>query len=199
VAAPREAISALLARAAQAQPADRPLPHAFAEWRSRVARAAETAPTPGDLARAAISAEPDLARLRDVAARIAAGDWGPWPPAEDQLRELADRVRKTAESALLVNEAQRRAQVDGVLAEAAATRYCGAGGELAARRFEESAWCAWKRGREEDARLCIAAARGFRERPPADNPVARALVERALGPSLEALRAEQASSLLVRP
>ena len=197
--APREALSALLARAAEAQPADRPLPHAFAEWRSRVARPATETPTPGDLARAALSAEPDLPRLREVAARVVGGDWGPWPPAPEALRELAEKVRKTAGSSLLVNEAQRRAQVDAVLAEAAESRYGGAGGELAARRFEECAWCAWKRGREEDARLCIAAARGFRERPPGENPVARALVERALGPILEALRSEQASSLLVRP
>jgi len=155
--------------------------------------------TPGELARAALSVEPDLARLREIAARVATGDWGPWPPAPEALRELAEKVRKTAESSLLVNEAQRRTQVDAVLAEAAESRYRGAGGELAARRFEECAWCAWKRGNEEDARLCIAAARGFRERPPGENPVARSLVERALGPFLEALRSEQASSLLVRP
>ena len=197
--APREALAALMARAAEAQPADRPLPHAFAEWRSRVARPAEGTPTPGDLAREALAAETDLARLREVAARVAAGDFGPWPPAPEALRELAEKVRKTAESPLLVNEAQRRAQVDAVLAEAAEARYRPPGGELAARRFEECAFSARKRGHESDARLCLAAARAFRERPPAENPVARALVERALGPFLEALRAEQASSLLVRP
>ena len=197
--APREALAALLSRAAASQPADRPLPHAFAEWESRIARAGEGASTPGDLARATLSSEPDLPRLREVAARLAAGDWGPWPPPPETLRELAEKVRKTAESSLLVNEAQRRAQVDAVLVEAAEARYGAGGAEHTARRFEESAYCAWKRGREPEALLCIAAARGLRERPPGENPVARALLERALGPFLEALRSEQASSLLVRP
>ena len=38
-----------------------------------------------------------------------------------------------------------------------------------------------------------------REQPPRDNPVARALLDRALRPLLEALREEEASSPLVRP
>ena len=199
--APREALAALLARAAESQPADRPLPHAFSEWRSRVARPPEGASTPGDLARAALSAEPDRAQLREVAARVEAGELGPWPPPPETLRALAEKVRKMSESSLLVNEPQRRAQVDAVIADAVELLYAGAGGggELAARRLEEHAYGAWQRGSEVEARASIAAARAFRERAAADNPVARALVVRALAPFLEALRAEQASSLLARP
>jgi hypothetical protein len=197
--APRDAIAAVLARAAESQPLERPLPHSFSEWRSRVAKPPDGAGTPGDLARAALAAEPDRAQLREVAGRVEAGDIGPWPPAPDVLRALAEKVRKMAESSLLVNEPQRRAQVDAVIGDAVESLYAGAGGELAARRFEEHAYGAWKRGQEAEALASIAAARGFRERAPSDNPVARALVMRALAPFLEALRAEQASSLLARP
>lgn len=199
VEAPRSALAALLSRAAAAQPGERPLPHAFAEWRGRVARPAEGTPTPGELARAALTAEPDVAGLREVASRVAAGEIGPWPPPPETLRELAEKVRKALESPLLVNESQRRAQVDAVIADTVASRYAGAGGEVTAGRLEECAYGAWKGGREEEALGCIAAARAFRERAPADNPVARALVERALRPFLEALRAEQSSSLVARP
>jgi hypothetical protein len=199
VEATREAAAALLARAAEAQPPDRALPHAFTEWRARVARPPEGAGPPGACVRAALDAPLEMADLRAVTERVAAGGLGPWPPPIETLRELAERVRKTAESPLLVNEQQRRAQVDQVIAEAVAMRYDALAGERTAQRLEESAYGAWRHGREPEARACLAAARAFRERAPADNPVARALLERALGPMLEALRAEQAESLVVRP
>jgi hypothetical protein len=199
VAAPPEALAALVAAAAEAQPADRALPHAFAEWRTRVARPPEGARSPGELARAALPASDEMALVRVVAERIGTGALGPWPPPIETLRELAERVRKTAESPLLVNEPQRRAQVDEVIGDAVEARFAAPAGERTARRFEECAFVDWKRGRGEDARACLAAARAFRERAPRDNPAARALLERALAPMLEALRAEQASSLLVKP
>jgi hypothetical protein len=198
-AAPRDAIAVLLARAAERQPPDRALPVAFVEWRSRIARAPEGGATPGELARAAFEVEPLPSLLREVAEAVAAGAYGPWPPDFDVLRELAEKVRDTAQSQLLVNDQQRRAQVDAVLADAAETRFGGAGGERTAARFEESAYAAWKRGRDDEARRCLAAARAFREQPTRDNPVARALLERSLRPLLEALREEQAASLLVKP
>jgi hypothetical protein len=199
LAAPREALALLLARAAEAQPRERALPHAFAEWRSRVARPPEDARAPGELAREALPVELEMGLLREVAARVAGGALGPWPPPLDALRELAERVRKTAESPLLVNEQQRRAQVDEVVGDAVELRFAGAAAERTAQRLEECAYAAWKQGREDEARALLASARAFRERPPRDNPVARAMVERALAPLLEALRAEQASSLVVRP
>jgi hypothetical protein len=198
--APRDAIAALFARAAAVQPPDRALPAAFTEWRARLARPPEGTATPGELARAALGGgEPLASLLREVAEAVVAGTYGPWPPDFDVLRGLAEKVRDTAQSQLLVNDQQRRAQVDAVLADAAETRFGGAAGERNAARFEEVAWAAWKRGREDEARRCLAAARAFREQPARDNPVARALLERALRPLLEALREEQAASLLVKP
>jgi hypothetical protein len=199
VAVEREAASALLARAAEAHPPDRALPHAFAEWRAHVARPSDPAALPGALARAALDAPLEIGLVREVAERVAAGALGPWPPALELLRELAERVQKTAASPLLVNEAQRRAQVEQVVGDALEARYAAPAAEHTALRLEEAAHVAWRRGHLDEARALLAGARAFRERPPRDNPLARALLERALGPMLEALRTEQASSLLVKP
>jgi hypothetical protein len=195
----REALAVLLARAAAAQAADRALPQAFEEWRSRVARPPEGARPPGELAREALGAGADLAAAREVAQRVTEGGLGPWPPPFEALRALADRVRQAGESPLLVNEQQRRAQVENVIGDALDERFAGAAGETAAQRLEEAAHAAWRRGAADDARRLLAAAAVFRERPPRDNPVARALLDRVLGPMLEMLRDERAASPVVRP
>jgi len=199
VRAPREALAVLLSRAAAAQAADRALPQAFEEWRSRVARPAEGAQAPGELARGALGASADLGAAREVAQRIAEGALGPWPPPFDSLRELAEKVRQAGESPLLVDDQQRRAQVENVVGDALEARFAGAGGEATAQRLEEAAHAAWQHGDEAGARSLLAAAAVFRERAPRDNPVARALVERVLGPMLEMLREERSASPLVRP
>jgi hypothetical protein len=199
VSAPRDAVAALLARAAEAQPPDRALPPAFEEWRSQVARPAAGTRTPGDLVRAALPEPADLGRAREVAARVAAGELGPWPPPLEQLRALAEKVRQISESSLLVSDDQRRAQTEGAIGDALEARYEAAARERTAQRLEEGAYVAWRRGREPEARALLATATVFRERSPRDNPAARALLDRVLGPMLEALRDERASSLLVRP
>ncbi len=197
--APRESVAALLARGAEAQPADRALPQAFGEWRSRIARAPAGAATPGMLARAAVDAAPSPSLLREVADAVAAGSWGPWPPGFEVLHAVAEKVRDTANSQLLVDDQQRRAQVDAVIDDALDDRYAPPAAERTALRFEELAYTAWKHGRADEAQRCIGAARAFRELPPRENPVARALLDRALRPLLDVLRDEEASSPLVRP
>jgi hypothetical protein len=197
--APRESIAALLANAAEAQPPDRALPQQFGEWRTRIARAPAGTATPGALARAAIDGAPTPSLLREVADAIAAGAYGPWPPEFEALHAVAEKVRDTAKSQLLVNEQQRTAQVDGVISDALDARYAEPAGERTATRFEEFAYAAWKRNRNDEAQRCIAAAHSFREQPARDNPVARALFDRALRPLLDALQQEAAASPLVRP
>lgn len=194
VAVSRDALAALIARAAAAQPSDRALPPGFGEWRGRVAKPPEGTPTPGEEARAALATEePTPSLLREVAASVAEGALGPWPPEFAVLRELAEKVRDTAKSQLLVDDQQRRAQVDALLDDAAEASFSGARAEIAAQRLEETAHARWRRGREDEARRCVAAARAFREQPPRDNPVARALLERAIGPLLAALEQQDAA------
>ena len=197
--APRESIAVLLAKAAEAQPSDRALPQQYGEWRTRIARAPAGAATPGALARAAIDAAPAPSLLREVAEAVVAGTYGPWPPAFEVLHALAEKVRDTAKSQLLVDDQQRRAQIDAAISDALEARYAEPAAERTAARFEEFAYAAWKHGRSEEAERCIAAARSFRETPARENPIARALLDRALQPLLDALREQDESSPVVRP
>lgn len=194
-AAPRAALAALLARAAEAHPSDRALPPPFVEWRSRIARPSDDgAATPGDLARAAFDTEPLPSLLREVAEGVATGAFGPWPPDFEALRGWGERISDIAKSTLLVDDQQRRAQVDAVLEEAVDARFGSAAAIRVAQRFEELAYAAWRGGDEARARGCIAAARAFRAGSPRENPVARALLERALRPLLEMLQEQQAAA-----
>jgi hypothetical protein len=134
-----------------------------------------------------------------VVEAVAEGSVGPWPPDFDVLRALGERISDVAKSELLVDDQQRRAQVDGILDEAVEARFSGDGATRIAHRFEEIAYAAWQRGDEAQARRCLAAARAFRDGAPRENPVARALLERALRPLLEALAERQAAAVTARP
>ncbi|MDJ0864523.1 MAG: hypothetical protein QNK03_00345 [Myxococcota bacterium] len=195
----REAVAALLARAAEAQPDDRALPIAFVESRARVARPAADATTPGEAARAALGGRAEAGDERRALELVEAGELGPWPPPPDALQAIAERVGERARSRLVVNEEQRRRQVEAALEDAVEERYAPPARERAAARLEESAHGFWQAGREPEARACLAAARAFRERPVRENAVALAMLRRALDPVLQGLREEESSSLLVKP
>lgn len=191
------ALKAVIARCAGAQPADRTPPRAFLEWRSRITD--ESAPTPGDLAREALGDEPTREGLERAAALARAGELGPWPPAEGPLRVAAEKLQEAATSTLVVSGATRREQIEGALAEAVREAFAGGGAAPLAARLAETGYLWWRAGRDDDARACLAAARGLREGAVEDQPVARALLELVLAPLLERLRQEEDSSLLVRP
>lgn len=199
VAAPVEAVRARLARVAALQPPDRVLPRAFVEWRGRVAQAPPGTQTPGERVREALPTEAEPGRLRQAVELVEQGEVGPWPPAGERLRAFAERLHGAARSEIVVTDTQRRERIDALLGELLEERFGGEAGERAATRWEETGYVRWRRGEEEVARVCLAAARSFRELPARQNPVARALLERALRPVLDALREEEKASLLVKP
>ena len=193
-----DSLRALLARIAAGQPPDRAFPRAFAEWRSRVTTHAPDTRTPGELARAELGNPPPETGKR-AAELVAAGELGPWPAPIPVLRKVAEDLQEALKSRLIVSGAQRRDRSEAALREAITLVFDPVRTERTAARFEETAYILWKRGREDDARACLAAARGLREGPAVDQPVARALLEAALGPVLEKLREEEKSSLIVKP
>ena len=81
--------------------------------------------------------------------------------------------------------------------------YTDEGAAREAHRFRETAYVFWKRGDEEAATACLAAALAFESSPIGENPVARAMLEIPLAPVLEKIDPEgedpQESSLLVKP
>jgi hypothetical protein len=196
VAAPPQAVRALIARCAREHPADRPLPTGFSEWRSRLADAPEDTPTPGDLAREAlpIAEEDRPERLARAVELVRSGVIGPWVPRGSALEGLAEKLGEIERGVIIVSGARRKEQVCQTLDEALAEIFAGAAGVHAARRFEESAYVLWKSGREDEARACLSAARAYREMEPQANPVARAALERLLGPLLERLESEEAAA-----
>jgi hypothetical protein len=192
VEAPRASVQALVARAASAQPADRPLPRGFGEWRTQVAAPPESAKTPGELAAEALGAESTPERLRRATELVRARELGPWPPPGELLQELATRLGESAQGTIIVAEPIRRQQVARILDDAAESAYAGAQASRAAACFGEAAYLLWKAGRDEDARAALAAARAFEAGPEAWAPVARAMLEVALAPVLEKLDREVA-------
>jgi hypothetical protein len=203
VEAPPDSVRALIARAAALQAADRSLPQGFSDWRARLTDVPEATPTPGELARQALGDGAGASDLHPALELVKRGRAGPWLPPRDALKGLADRLDVTISSPLIVSGATRREQVEKVIREFLEETYTEAISGREAHRFREAGYVFWKRGEEEAARACLAAALAFESSPIGANPVARAMLEIPLAPLLEKIGREEAEprepSLLVRP
>ena len=200
--APPDSVRALIARAAAVQAADRPLPQGFSEWRARLTNVQKDAPTPGELVRQALGDGPAASDLEPAVELVKQGRVGPWPPSQDALKGLAERLEDTISSPLIVSGGTRREQIDAVVGEFLEEHYTEAGVAREAHRFREAGYVFWKRGDEEAARTCLAAALAFESSPVGENPVARAMLEVPLAPVFEKIdqEGEEAeNSLLVKP
>jgi len=180
--APLEAIQALIARSAVAQPTDSPAPRSFVEWRSHIADPAEGSSTPGELARAALAA--DLGRavvlVRDQSI-------GPWPPPNETLSEIVQRLDDVAEGVVVVSAAAKQEQIDRELDEAVERVFDAGFATCTANRFEETAYIFWRADASEDARACLAAANAFRGSKSEFRELGRAMLEVVLAPALKAM------------
>jgi hypothetical protein len=196
----RAAAQALLARAAERQAHDRPVPRGFAEFRSHLSRAPQGAQTPGEEARAALGAGDVRAGARAAAALIRERKLGPWLPAGEPLRALAEKLQELSKGKIIVSGQARRAQADELLRDGGGEVFAGDEAARAAEWLEETAYVFWKTGREDDARACLAAAEDVTQ---GDSEVRRALLESALRPLLEQMQVEEReqekNSLLVKP
>lgn len=201
--APPDSVRALIARAAEAQAADRSLPPSFAEWRGRLTDVKEDASTPGELVRQALGDDPAGPDLQPAVELVKQGRVGPWPPSQDVLEGLAERLENTLSSPLIVSGETRREQIEAVIHEFQEETATDGGAARQAHRFREAAYVLWKEGDEEGARACLAAALAFESAPIGENPVARAMLEIPLAPVLEKIDREgeesKETSLLVTP
>jgi hypothetical protein len=184
-----ESVSALIARASAEHPKDRPLPRGFTEWRSRLCEAGEGAGTPGDLVRAELGSDASAEAISRAVTLVEEGEVGPWIPRAEVLDATVKKLRDLDESALIVSGATRREQAQEILDAALGELYSEPSASRAARRFEETAFVLWKTDRADDARACLRAAELFSQ-PPAENPVARAALQRLMRPVLESLEKE---------
>ena len=189
VEAPVDAVRALIKRSAAAQPADRPMPRAFAEWRSHIADPPEGASTPGELARTALAAD-DSGEVGDVGRAVAMlrdQSIGPWPPSNETLSEIAQRLSEVAEGVVVVSAAAKREQLDRALGEAVERVFEAEFAGRTANRFEETAYIFWRREALEDARACLAAAKVFRGSKAEFRELGRAMLEVVLAPTLKSI------------
>jgi len=185
--APIEAVRALIARAAAAQPADSPAPRAFAEWRAHIAEPADGSPTPGELARVALAADGarDAGDTTRALALLRDQSIGPWPPRDETLSEIVERLGEISEGAVVVSAAARQEQLDRVLDDAVERVFDAGFAACTANRFEETAYLFWRRGAPEDARACLAAADAFRGSKAGFRDLGRAMLEVVLAPALK--------------
>lgn len=181
---------ALVARAAALHSPGRPAPRGFSEWRSQLAPEEEKASLPGD--RVATALGDAVGSQEALVALVRAGRIGPWPPEDEALQRLHEKLREALESRLVVSGTAQQARIDALLDDAVGELYDEAGSRLTAHRLRESAYVLWRTGDEEAARACLAGARAFEAGDPRENPAARALVETLLGPALEAMVRERA-------
>ncbi len=189
VEAPVDAVRALIARSAAKQPADQPAPRAFAEWRTHIAEPAEGTSTPGELARAALVAD-DTAEIGDVGRALALlrdQSIGPWPPSNDTLSEIVQRLGEVAEGVVVVSAAAKQERLDQALDEAVDQVFEPGFAASTANRFEETAYIFWRQEALEDARGCLAAAKAFRGPKAEYRELGRAMLEVVLAPALKSI------------
>lgn len=187
---PRVALCALIRRASLAQPADRPLPGGFMEWRGRIFNESlEEEPTPGGLVRAEVEksgALPEVdASVEALIAAIMDGAAGPWPPASSWVSERMDEGR---ERVVGLEGGALEAGVDEWITEVAGALGAGEDSGLLARRLEELAWVRRQTDGIGDAATLIVAADAIVADEALRLRLAKARVESLFAPFLGELR-----------
>jgi hypothetical protein len=196
-----DAVRALIARVAGYQRPSRPAPRGFSEWRSRVTAVPDGTATPGETVRESL-AEVAPGHVERAAELIRQREIGPWPPENPALQTAAEKIVEIEKSELIVSASARREQADRIIDEALAEIFVEPFASRSAERFEEMGYVYWKWGRDDDARACLAAADAFRSPAPADQPLARVMLEILLGPVLDRLEegtGGEEDSLIVKP
>lgn len=167
------AVRALVSRIAAGHPSDRPFPSSFSEWRVRLSEGCEEGRTPGQIAREALAGSLPENALESIADEIRQGQLDAWPGDAGAMEAVGKQLQETTGGVAGATEEDRDAAFSAASRELFDERFAAKTGA----RFEESAFVAWKSGREDAARARLAAADAFRAEAPGDNPVARALVE----------------------
>jgi hypothetical protein len=166
-----------------------------------VTAAPEGTPTPGEAVRETLG-EVDPGCLERAAELLRQREIGPWPPENPALQTAAEKIVEIEKSELVVSASARREQADRIIGEALVEIFVEPFAPRCAERFEEMGYVYWKWGRDDDARACLAAADAFRGPAPADQPLARIMLEVLLGPVLDRLEegtGGEEDSLIVKP
>lgn len=189
----RDALRALVWRAARAQPVDRPLPTGYVEWRARLFDSAlEKEATPGEQIRTSLGEGDRAAGLAALCADVKAGVLGPWPPTTAWVGDWMDKGREAVDG--LEGDA-RGSAIDAWIDEVAAALVEETDGALLARNLDELAWIRAQEGNEEGAKALLAVAGAIQEDAAASLALTRARVESLFEPFLASLRVVEEDAL----
>lgn len=189
----RDSLRALIWRAAKAQPADRPLPSAYVEWRGRLFDdALDKESTPGEQVRARLGEGDRTASLERLCAEVKAGELGPWPPTTAWVGDWMDKGRAAVDG--LEGDARGRA-IDAWIDEVAAALVDETDAGLLARNLDELAWVRAQEGDEDRAKALLAVSGAIQEDAPSALAFTRARVESLFEPFLASLRVVEEDAL----
>lgn len=189
----RDALRALVWRAARAQPVDRPLPTAFVEYRGRLfPDELEKQATPGELAAKALSAAALDDAMPAITERVRKGELGPWPPTSAWVGDWMDKGRDAVDG--LEGEA-RGAKIDGWIEEVAAALSTDTDQGLLARHLAELAWIQSESGEAGEAAQLLAVSAAIGKDADAVAGLGRARVESLFEPFLASLRIVEEDAL----
>lgn len=189
----RDALRALVWRAAQAQPSDRPLPTAYVEWRARLFdEGLANVATPGEQIRGALGEGDRAASLATLCAQVKSGDLGPWPPATAWVGDWMDKGREAVDG---LEGAARGEAIEAWIEEVTTSLQAETRGALIARHLDELAWVRSQEGDEEAARALLAVSGAIAEDDDAARALTRARVESLFEPYLASLRVVEESPL----
>ena len=189
----RDSLRALIWRAAQAQPVDRPLPTAYVEWRARLfSDELEKEATPGELARKALKPADLDASLSTLSDQVRAGQLGPWPPATAWVGDWMEKGREAVEG---LEGGPRGEAIDGWIGDVTTALGADSDQKLIARHLEELAWLRWQSGEEEEAGQLLAVSGALDGNSEAVAQLTRARVESLFEPYLASLRVVEESAL----
>jgi hypothetical protein len=189
----RDALRALIWRAARAQSLSRPLPTGFVEWRSRLfGDELEKQETPGEIARGLLPVAEISEAIGSVAARVREGQLGPWPPSSEWVGDRMDRGRESVDR--LEGEA-RGAAIEAWIQEICDALCRDSDQALIARNLEELAWIESESGETAAACALLAVASGLPDDEETVQAIGRARVESLFEPFLASLRVVETDPL----
>jgi hypothetical protein len=194
---PRTALCALVRRASLVQPADRPLPTGFIEWRGRLfSQSVEKEATPGALVRVALAAEiaseDAEAALESVLTLIAEAEVGPWPPSMGRVNEWMEQAREAVEGL----EAEARiAAIESWLVKVSEDLAAATDRDFLAGQLEELAWIRWQSEAPELAPGLVSVADALSDSEAVALRVARARAESLFAKFLVELRVVEENPL----
>ena len=182
----RDALRALIWRASQAQPTDRPLPTSYVEWRSRLfSDELEKVETPGEQIRKALGEGDVPSALAALAGEVKAGKLGPWPPQTSWVGDWMDKGRDAVDG---LEDERRGAAIDTWIADVTNALDADSDQALIARHLDELAWVKSQEGDEDGARALLAVSGALGSDASASKAFTRARVESLFEPFLASLR-----------